>query len=465
MVGADGGRTGAGGMMTVIYDKDGTFLGVRLTDVRNLLRAWQNCRRVIEAAKQKSVQMDFRTAAVLADEADRQGLFAKRDQEGYGPTDSADALISATPMKPLPREKVPAILDGLFANCAACNLRADLPFRVNRVWLFGSYAQGAAMVNDIDVVVETERTPLWSMKDPRFIEMAEQLGGTSAIHSRGMPYLDVFQFLERRLVFGARRHPRLAPADISILKDLACPCQLVFDAARGGPVIDPVLPRHPDSSGRTESARERFVMPDLREDLPLVPVHAGLIAPNEIEAMRADVVVAAGRGADWRFGRLLYLPDIQGNADWPKELAGWGQSLVDLDGREVCAIVWRADGTPIGWQIRRSIEDTGDHYVYRLDVAASRFGQRRDSMLGLTLGASLVCLASTDAERIARQAVSAGRKFSLEVEAENGSGTWLGEVAVDHLLDVVAEDGATWLTPFARLALTNPVVLSVDDAA
>jgi len=85
-------------------------------------------------------------------------------------------------------------------------------------------------------------------------------------------------------------------------------------------------------------------------------------------------------------------------------------------------------------------------------------------MLALTLAASLVCLAGADAERIVRQAVSAGRKFSLAVGAKNGSGTWLGEVAVDHLLDMVTDDGATWLTPFARLALTNRVALSVDNA-
>jgi hypothetical protein len=107
-------------------------------------------------------------------------MFAKMTYPHYGPTDAKDALVGATLMKPLPRERVPAILDGLLSNCIDCNACNDFaiprfpclglrPLRAGRRHGERHRCRGRLRTDVVAVC-----------QGRRFIEMAERLGGTSA---------------------------------------------------------------------------------------------------------------------------------------------------------------------------------------------------------------------------------------------------------------------------------------------
>jgi hypothetical protein len=113
-----------------------------------------------------------------------------------------------------------------------------------------------------------------------------------------------------------RRIARLAPVDIQLLKDLARPSQLMINAARGGPVRDPLLPR------RSPSA---FI------------------------------------GGSWNCGGRVTSRSRNKLAEPSSGLRPLGRAS---GRRESCALVWQADGATIGWLIRRSIEGMGDRDVY-----------------------------------------------------------------------------------------------------
>jgi hypothetical protein len=72
------------------------------------------------------------------------------------------------------------------------------------------------------------------------------------------------EVFKEKMVFGARRHPLLAPNTIDTLVRMHEPCALFFDASRGGRIEPEFHPHHPVSTGR-EGIRDRLSMPDLSE--------------------------------------------------------------------------------------------------------------------------------------------------------------------------------------------------------
>ena len=259
------------------------------------------------------------------------------------------------------------------------NARDDLPIKVERVWLFGSYVHGEESVNDIDLVVETTGTVMWD--DHRAcLTAAIALGGGSWL-SQSMANLPQ-EYITRRVIYGPRKDPRLAPTSLGDLCALACECRLAFDAGRGGEVDDPVLPRHPESKGRSRYAGGKRTMPSLLEDLPPEP-----ILPFHLECADSYTFASDAAFAGY-FASLSYVEGVQalrrlgdvgfivepvylGYKARPSELLGWLEKCGPLDGRSR-AVAWLGDGSGkplVALLISRSMERSqSGGWAYVVDV-------------------------------------------------------------------------------------------------
>jgi predicted nucleotidyltransferase len=276
--------------MSVLIDRNATFLGVPLVTVRNALKAWRygKSEDSHEIAVRKDVNLDPRTVMILLDELRDRGLIGAENAEGPkfdGLTEKGMALIGAKATKRVTKLKAWTILTDFLKACADANARDDLPFDVEKVWLFGSLIDDEKTgVADIDIVPVFGYPARYSFeaRRARFTKLAEQLGGQDILRNAGVfELIHAESFVIRQLLYGGRRHHSLAPNDMDQLLGLACPCKLVFDKSREGPVDDPVLLRHPDSPGRSNSIGDERDLPDLRADgMPLRPLPADMTAPG-----------------------------------------------------------------------------------------------------------------------------------------------------------------------------------------
>jgi DNA-binding MarR family transcriptional regulator len=260
-----------------------TFLGVPLVKARNVLKAWRygESKDAHRIAIRKDVELDVPTVMALLDEFQDRGLIGdEEDGEGsrertfLGLTRAGMALVAAHARKRVPKARAWKAVDELLASSQAANDRADLPFVVDEVWLFGSILDDARPdVGDVDYVIEV------SSRDGFDYDRAEARYAELGIETYDM--LGPSRAVRRRILYGPRRNPLFAPNDMTTLDHLACPTRMVFDRSRGGRVDAPVLPRHPKSAGRAETVNELLEMPDLQALRGLArPVSASLTDPR-----------------------------------------------------------------------------------------------------------------------------------------------------------------------------------------
>ncbi len=268
--------------MTVTFRKDATFATVPFKRFKELLASWCEGNPVEHAAALSRVALAPSTASAVLDEALACGLLAdrgdthfdgaRRDDRQRGPrqalllhwdrrrggprpTVGGIAVIGSRPSAPLSSTRADDVLAAILGNAATLNAGEGMPWKVTRIWLYGSHMRREPSVNDVDVVVETERTVTWTMDagsdlGRRWISMARVSGGEAAVTEDGeMSVYRALEHLRDLWTLGGRRHPALSPSHLHGLVQVGCACRLVFDAARGGPVDDPVLARHPDSAG------------------------------------------------------------------------------------------------------------------------------------------------------------------------------------------------------------------------
>ncbi|SFL68239.1 hypothetical protein [Methylorubrum salsuginis] len=260
--------------MGATIGKGATFLDVPLIKVRNLLKAWHRGNRsdIWRIAELKAVDLDPRTAMVLLEELRDRGLLGPEEMEDRPPEDglieAGLALAGAGARKRTPKAAAQRILDRFLDACTAVNARSDLPFEIREVWLFGSMLDPAVeAVGDIDLVVQQGRTAAFEGGDrawKRYRQLGKEMGAPQASGLMGSIF-GAQIFVERQLLHGGHRHPLLSMNGADELRDLACPCRLVFDASRGGRVGDPILHRHPASKGKSNRIGDKRRMPDLAE--------------------------------------------------------------------------------------------------------------------------------------------------------------------------------------------------------
>ena len=249
--------------MTLRYDKDATFLDLPMTAVRDTLRRYHRTYKMSSAAESSRSKLDPITACVVVDEAFSQGLFAFDEHGRPGITAAGDRLVKATTLPPLPRAKALDILNAILPNAILINSDPDFEQWVERIWLFGSLAKKEnKFVNDIDIAVDLAYRQIPPEQlSARYRRRLEALARKYRV---AIPDINVGEnvfwahdHILNRVLYGHRRHPRLAPNNR--LKTLHTPCKLIFDRSRSA-INDPLLPCYPGA--------EIYPLPEPRDQTP-----------------------------------------------------------------------------------------------------------------------------------------------------------------------------------------------------
>jgi hypothetical protein len=409
--------------MGTLIDAKETFLGVSLTTYRDTIRRWIDFGAVAPAAAKQKLGLSRQRAAVLINEADLAGFLTGDPEDPL--TNAGRGFVSASSLRPLNRKKASQIIQKIVDNCTLVNGRDDLSFQVERIWLFGSYVANREVVNDLDMVIETKRiparvTPEW---DERVIQLACDMGGEKLVMRSLSPRASARLYVQTRLTIGPRKHPRLSLIDVDGLKQLACECQLIFDRSRGGPVDDPVLPKHPDATERSESVLEKLTLPVLKP----VP---------ETTLVRLDMAVSPEYWRGATIHELNSLPRIETRVKCA--YPNWGKTLGDLDGRKRAIIAVLPEYSALeyareqGWHGKRAGNPHPGVLIERsieIEVAAARYrialskgctdGHRLSIDAALSMAAKVLLVAGCDLEAISAKTVA--RRVVIELSAKGST--------------------------------------------
>jgi hypothetical protein len=435
-------------IMSVSIEKGATFLGIPLMKVRNVLKAWRygKSRDAHEIAVRKDVRLDPRTVMVLLDELRDRGLIgpekSQADQEFDGVTEAGASLLAAKATRRTNKAKAWKILKNLLKACAEVNARGDLPFDVQEVWLFGSMIDdGKSDIADVDIVPVFGRPKPFSdfkRRDARFRELADQMGGAPVVNNAGVfAPLRAESYVVGQLIYGGHRHHLLAPNDLDQLLRLASPCKLIFDKNRNGEVDDPVLPRHPNSPGRSNSIGDRHEMPDLLANRKMLrPLPVCMTEPGRFHC-RTMIETGPWLKDDRPY---RWVQDKQNNIEIIMEnrpvtisirqnVVTARLSLENLDGRERFAlfVCQRTYPNPREWSesvlrpllglvIGRAIHETEDRIRYDLQIVDGASRGKHAGLIDLYAATWWVYLMATaDIEHILRRDAEAGLRRSVEV--------------------------------------------------
>lgn len=193
-----------------------------------------------------------RVGAVVYEECLDRGLI---EQETGVVTEEGMVVLRSKSAARTPLAKAQQILGDFLNRIDALNSDPEAIRVVDQVWLFGSLMRAEPTVGDIDLAITRNRHERFNDSADSQSKEATRLIAlhADAPQSWAGPW-QCIEWLYRRALYGRRRHPLLAGVQEGTedLESLGVPCQLIYDRARGGRVNDPILPRHPSSSGRSE---------------------------------------------------------------------------------------------------------------------------------------------------------------------------------------------------------------------
>lgn len=419
--------------MSVVIDRTQDFLGVPLVTVRNVLHAWRygGSREPHDIAQRSNVKLSPSTVMVLLHELRERGLIGLEKAETRsgtidGLTHAGLALVAAVARKRTPKSKAREVLEKFLAACSAANAREDFPITIKEIWLFGSMiAAQKTEVADIDLVMVTEYRAKFDDRRKQLKQLAEAIGGENVCSNLRYDLFWSEKYVLNQVLHGGRRHPLLSFARLNDLIALACPCQLIFDATRGGKVEDPVLERHPSSTGRADTVLDKLELPNL----------SGARRPfRPISALLAEPIVQEW---GWWTGVVAAPPivgDIKRNAMLTR---------INLDGcngqERVCAISCdgrRSDGyrPKAALIFDREICDRED--TIKMCVRFQRsahLGLRPDYLHAQALNKWIASLVAADLECIIRREKEVGGDRCVDLSFHDAAQTWLTSFATESL--------------------------------
>lgn len=247
--------------MGVNLPRDTTLAGFRLAQVKQALKAYARTGQEENFFEVESFAPSRLEAAALYEELLERKLIDPKAESHEHYLTEAGLAIAGGKTRRSPLRTARRVLDDLLARIEHMNEQSAPLNLVERVWLFGSVMRGQETVGDIDLTIETVHNPAFGDDASRSTRLRE-LVGQAPDH---LLYFQKLYWHEERCIFGERRHPLLAGARVGSdeLQRLGVPCQLIFDRRRGGRVGDEAIPRHPDSSGRSNEISAPRELPDL----------------------------------------------------------------------------------------------------------------------------------------------------------------------------------------------------------
>lgn len=464
-------------------------MGVPLLTVRNVLRAWRTSSDAAHIASRANVRLGIKTTMVLLDELRDRGFIVDGASDYDGLTEKGHTLAIADGRVRTSKKVAWKKFEEFLSACAAVNARNDLPFYVDKVWLFGSMIDSAKTdVGDIDFVVELGNHE--KMGTETRTKTYERIGRELGIRpDSSHPFRHPIFLVPNRLLYGPRRHPLLNPSPLNDLEALACPCQLVF-AKRDGRVLGPILPKHPNATKKKGIVRGRFELSDLfGAPADLRPLPADIIDPrrlyyvqltetgpwaadspcyrfvqdnirnafpimsNELPSeITLNVVTRKldiGQCDARRRSGLLMTEHLFINPKNGRGLPRWRAEIDDKDGHWNWEMTHRAT---YGAVVERSIQQHKDRVIYSVfvldEVLKSRFSGEFEKIWSDEIRAAhywFHLLATADIERIRRRDAEAGIGRSILVSVTSSKGSGLARDLAESLSQVVEEQ-----TPLAK---------------
>ena len=357
--------------MGISFDRSARIAGYRPSVFKRALLSFSRTRSPGKTIDLKTVFPERSDGAIVFEECLDRGLIDPTITK-LTETGEALALAKANPRTPL--AKAQAVLNSFLDRIEALRCNPDGVQDVDQVWLFGSLMRGADSVGDIDVAVTRSRRPHFANDHDGRQRHVNQLVAkmSDAPHDWAGPWSKE-EWLFKRAIYGAMRHPLLAGAQYGTadLQALGVPCRLIYDRARGGRVDDLVLPRHPESLGRSNDVSPPIEMPNL-EPAPIQPMDARWVAGFSETGMVSPYHIFRGWTRDARalFPRfpdglrivadddaLLHSPSVPALLKRPR-----------LDGRKAVALVNATERLKTGLILHRWLGKVED---WRSGCAAS----------------------------------------------------------------------------------------------
>jgi hypothetical protein len=219
--------------MGISFDRGLRIAGYRPSTFKNALLGYLRTEKPSCLVDLKSIFPHRRDGAIVYEECLDRRLI---DRETGKLTDAGLIVARAKVVARIPLDKARLVLDGFLDRIDQLNSDPQAITRIDAVWLFGSFMREEASVGDIDLAISMSSTK-------RFGKIEEKIAHAKALLANFPDAPQDWQFpwdridwLHRRAIFGARRHPLLSGAQdgMNDLTSLGVPCRLIYDRERGG---------------------------------------------------------------------------------------------------------------------------------------------------------------------------------------------------------------------------------------
>lgn len=411
--------------MGISFDRSARIAGYRPSVFKRALLSFSRTHSPGKTIDLKTVFPERSDGAIVFEECLDRGLIDPTITK-LTETGEALALAKANPRTPL--AKAQAVLNSFLDRIETLRRNPDGVQDVDQVWLFGSLMRGADSVGDIDVAVTRSRRPHFANDHDGRQRHVNQLVAkmSDAPHDWAGPWSKE-EWLVKRAIYGAMRHPLLAGAQYGTadLQALGVPCRLIYDRARGGRVDDSVLARHPESLGRSNNVSPPFEMPNL-EPAPIQPMDARWVADFSETGMVSPYHIFRGWTRDARalFPRfpdglrivadddaLLHSPSVPALLKRPR-----------LDGRKAVALVNATERLKTGLILHREIEISSSHWTLHTRFSNLQLCRASGHVNPATLpnlASAAALILAVDAEHMLRRAGEAPAPPIVRIAADS----------------------------------------------
>jgi predicted nucleotidyltransferase len=393
----------------ISLDKNARIAGYRPSAFKDALRGFLRTHSPGNMIDLKTAFPLRRDGAIVFEECLDRGLI---DPATTKLTEAGEAIARAKAKSRTPLAKAQSVLNEFLDRIEIFGRDPDGVQDVDQVWLFGSLMRGEDSVGDIDLAITKSRRPRFAHDHEGRQSHVDQLVAQRADAPRywDWPWAKE-DWLVNRALYGAKRHPLLVGVQegTSDLQSLGVPCRLIYDRSRGGRVDDPILPRHPESRGRSNDLSPPAEMPDLTP-APVRPMDArwvagfwevGVVSPYDIfRGWTNDAHALFPRYPDGL--RVVGDDHNLSHYPWtPKRLKKPG-----LDGRNAVALISATEWWGTSLTLRRHIEVSPSSWTLRAgfsDLQLYRARKYADWATLQDLAAVAALILAVDAERMLRR--------------------------------------------------------------
>lgn len=396
--------------MALTLDRNDTIAGYRPAIFKQALRRYALTQNAGNLVDLKSLFANRRDGAIVFEECLDRGLI---DRASLKRTDAGEHIARAKAKPRTPIARADAILEQLLDRAVLMNACPDGLSLVDEIWLFGSVLRRAETVGDIDLAMTCSRILPDSGGHDAYQARVEDCFERAQGTPQGLRYYwEKEDWLRERSLFGKVRHPLLAGVQDGFhdLASLAVPCRLVFDRQRGGRVDDPILERHPTSTGRTAGIGPAPQSVDLTPDA-LKPMDGRWVAGFKPWGTVCPPTIFRSWSKDARRVFARYPQHLrifadgyqQHNFPWvPKALKRGG-----IDGRSLLLVTDAIDRWGVSVVLSRRIEIADDKWTLHAKMVDVELHHARTVVdlesLPPIVGAIALILAA-DAEHMVRRA-------------------------------------------------------------